>query len=231
MDKYYDLHIHSCLSPCADDDMTPANICAMAKLAGLEIVALTDHNSCGNVRVFCDRADKQGLIGVPGMELTAREEIHVVCLFPDCDNAERFSDYVSARLPDIANKPRIFGNQFFIGDGDEPRGEEPRLLLNAADIGVYDVAALAAGYGGIAFPAHIDRDAFSLLTVLGMWDDGLGFTLAECRGELRSPALPADTPVLTNSDAHRLDAIPDARRTLPVAAPTAKAVIDALKAL
>ena len=225
MDKYYDLHIHSCLSPCAEDDMTPGNICGMARLAGLDIVALTDHNSCGNVRVFCERAREQGLIGVPGMELTAREEIHVVCLFPDCDGAERFSDVVSARLPDIENNPRIFGKQLFIGDDDEPRGEEPRLLLNAADVGIYDVAALAAGYGGIAFPAHIDRDAFSLLTVLGMWDENLGFTLTERAAE----GVP--TPYVVNSDAHRLGDIPDAQRKLSIAAPTAKAVIDALKAL
>ncbi|MCL1806435.1 MAG: PHP domain-containing protein [Oscillospiraceae bacterium] len=225
MDKFYDLHIHSCLSPCAEDDMTPGNICAMAALAGLEIAALTDHNSCGNVRPFIKRAEENGLIGVPGMELTTREEIHIVCLFPDCGAAERFSGYVSERLPDIPNRPDIFGRQLYIGNDDEPLREEPRLLLNAADIGVYEAAALIEGYGGIAYPAHIDRDAFSLLTVLGIWDDALGFSLTERTAEGLS------LPYIISSDAHRLEAIPDPSRKLKISAPTAQAVIDALKSL
>jgi PHP family Zn ribbon phosphoesterase len=225
MDKFYDLHIHSCLSPCADDDMTPGNICAMAALAGLEIVALTDHNACGNVRPFMNHAEKHGLIGVPGMELTAREEIHVVCLFPDCGAAELFSGYVSERLPDIPNRPDLFGRQVYIRNDDEPIGEEPRLLINAADIGVYEIAGLVEGYGGIAFPAHIDRDAFSLLAVLGMWDDALGFTLTERAAD------GVNLPYVISSDAHRLDAIPDPSRKLKIKAPTAQAVIDALRSL
>lgn len=230
MELFYDLHMHSCLSPCGEDDMTPANMCAMASLAGLQIVALTDHNTCGNVRVFCERAGENGIIGIPGMELTTREEIHVVCLFPDCDSAERFSAYVSDKLPDIANKSEIFGNQIIIGTDDEPCGTENRLLLNAADIGVYDVAALVREYGGISYPAHIDRDAFSLLAVLGLWDDGLGFTLAEHTRQADESKLPK-LPYVVSSDAHRLDAIPDAEKMLKIDAPTAQAVIDAIMTL
>jgi hypothetical protein len=225
MDKYYDLHLHSCLSPCAEDDMTPGNICAMAKLAGLEIVALTDHNTCGNVRVFINRAAENGLIGVPGMELTTREEIHTVCLFPDCERAEAFAAVVYSRLPDVKNRPETFGNQILIGDDDQPRGEEGRLLLNAAGIGVHDAAALAASYGGIAFPAHINRASYSVLSALGTWDDALGFTFTEGRAGGLS------LPCIINSDAHRLEDIPDAARKLKLSAPTAQAVIDALRNL
>ncbi|MDR1669096.1 MAG: PHP domain-containing protein [Oscillospiraceae bacterium] len=223
MNVFYDLHLHSCLSPCADDDMTPGSICAMAKLAGLQAVALTDHNTCGNVRAFCAQAEAQGLIGVPGMELTTREEIHVVCLFPACGEAEDFSRYVYQRLPDIPNKPHIFGSQILIGEDDSPVGGEPRLLFGATEIGVYETAALAARFGGFAFPAHIDRGAFSLLAVLGLWDPALGFTLTERAG---SPL-----PYIVNSDAHHLGGIPDAERVLKITAPTAQGVIDALKAL
>ena len=45
MKLYYDLHLHSCLSPCGSDDMTPADLAAMCALAGLDVVALTDHNT------------------------------------------------------------------------------------------------------------------------------------------------------------------------------------------
>ncbi len=225
MNVFYDLHLHSCLSPCADDDMTPGNICGMAKLAGLQAIALTDHNTCGNVRVFCRQAEAQGLIGVPGMELTTREEIHAVCLFPGCDAAEAFSAYVYERLPDIPNDTHIFGRQILIGEDDMPIGEEPRLLFGAADIGIYDTAALAESFGGVAFPAHIDRGAFSLLAVLGMWDPSLGFTFTERAG------LGVPLPYILNSDAHRLGNIPDAARRLKITSPSAQAVIDALKSL
>ena len=91
---YYDFHIHSCLSPCADNDMTPGNIAGMAALAGLQIVALTDHNSCRNCPAFFAAAKKYGIIPIAGMELTTAEDIHVVCLFERLDDALRFNDEV-----------------------------------------------------------------------------------------------------------------------------------------
>ena len=246
---YYDLHIHSCLSPCGDEDMTPGNICGMARLCGLGIVALTDHNTARNTRVFCERAAEMGLIGIPGMELTTREEAHVVCLFPDPGRAERFSAYVEGRLPGKANLPEIFGPQILIGDNDEPCGESPFLLTNAADIGIYDTAALVGRYGGFCFPAHIDRESLSLLSSLGMWDDGMGFGLCEYsrppegthpidaayKGNLPSAARPlgaaAPIPYLADSDAHRLADIMDGRFQLSVPEPTAAAVLDTLRRL
>ena len=82
---FYDLHIHSCLSPCADDDMTPANIAGMAALPGLNLVALTDHNSCKNCPAFFAHAKRYGIVPVAGMELTTAEDIHVICLFSDLE--------------------------------------------------------------------------------------------------------------------------------------------------
>ena len=87
---YYDLHIHSCLSPCADNDMTPANIAGTATLAGIQIMALTDHNSVKNCPAFFKACKKYGVIPVPGMELTTAEDIHVVCLFDELDSAMAF---------------------------------------------------------------------------------------------------------------------------------------------
>ncbi|MDR1691825.1 MAG: PHP domain-containing protein [Oscillospiraceae bacterium] len=223
MNVFYDLHLHSCLSPCADDDMTPGNLCGMAKLAGLQAIALTDHNTCGNVRVFCSYAKRLGLVGVPGMELTTREEIHVVCLFPSCEDAERFGDYAYGKLPDIPNNTEVFGNQILTGIEDEPRGVEPRLLFGAADIGIYEVAPLVQAYNGVAFPAHIDRGAFSLLAILGLYDPSLGFSFTERPG--------VGLPHIENSDAHWLGGIPDAANCLNIPALTAQGVIDGLKAL
>ena len=93
----FDLHMHSCLSPCGGDDNTPANLAGMCALAGLQVVALTDHNTSGNCAAFCSAAKAYGLLALPGMELTTREEAHVVCLFPDIDKALAFSQYVRSK--------------------------------------------------------------------------------------------------------------------------------------
>ena len=108
-DYFYDLHLHSCLSPCGGDDTTPADLAGMCALAGYQIVALTDHNTVGNCAAFCKAAEHYGLLALPGMELTTAEEVHVVCLFPDLDSAHAFGEYVRAHLPAVPNRPDFFG--------------------------------------------------------------------------------------------------------------------------
>ena len=207
---YYDLHIHSCLSPCADPDMTPNNIVNMAKLKELDVIALTDHNTCANCRAAVLAGRRAGILVIPGMELCTAEDIHVVCLFDTLDGAEGFSAEVYARLPDIGNRPDIYGEQTVMDEEDTITGIEPRLLLNAAAIGIYDVPALAARYGGSAFPAHIDRQGNGILGVLGSLPADIGFKSAElstgCDRErfLREHADVAGLKLLRNSDAHAL---------------------------
>ncbi len=230
MRLFYDLHLHSCLSPCGDEESTPGNIAGMLKLAGAEIAALTDHNSCGNCRPFLRRAEDYGLIALPGMELTTSEEVHVICLFEGIDEAEEFSRLVRESLPPIPNNPGIFGEQVLCGMDDEPAGFEDRLLISATGIGIYDVSRLVRTYGGVAFPAHVDRPSFSLLANLGMWDDAMGFGFYEKTAKADPTALP-DRPFVINSDAHRLEDIPDAANTLEVSGRSARAVLEALREL
>ena len=128
MKYYYDLHLHSCLSPCGSEDMTPANLAAMCALAGLDIVALTDHNTCGNCAAFCRAAEERGLLALAGMELCTREEIHVVCLFPTPHHGEEFEAYVSRRLPPLSNHPAVFGHQIYMDAGDLVLGEDLSLI-------------------------------------------------------------------------------------------------------
>ena len=97
---YYDLHIHSCLSPCGDNDNTPNNIAGMATLCGLNIVALTDHNSCKNCPAFFAAAKKYGIIPIAGMELTTSEDIHIVCLFENC-----FSHFGACLIAQLVKNP------------------------------------------------------------------------------------------------------------------------------
>lgn len=232
MHFYYDLHLHSCLSPCGSDEMTPANLAAMCALAGLQIVALTDHNTCGNCASFCRAAQLHGLTVLSGMELCTQEEIHVVCLFPDPEQAEGFSREIARHLPPIRNDPTRFGRQLRMDDEDGVLGEESAFLAGSTDIPLAQVPKLVSAWGGAAFPSHIDRPSFSLLGVLGLWDPDLGFTAAElshhCPPELaRRPDL-AGLQLLTNSDAHYLDQVWGAEYTLDLPECSPQAVIQEL---
>lgn len=229
----FDFHLHSCLSPCGDDDMTPANIAAMCALAGYAVVALTDHNTTGNCAAFCRAAEDHGLLALPGMELTVAEEAHIVCLFPDLDSAAAFGELVRRRLPPIQNRPEFFGRQLLMDSRDAVLGEETALLAGTTSIRAAEVLPLMREYGGVAYPAHIDRDSFSLLSNLGLWDPSLGFTLAElslrCPPELRRRPDLAGVRFLTGCDAHYLHQIPDPSQALELPSKTVKSVLSSLK--
>lgn len=176
---YYDLHIHSCLSPCADDDNTPANIVGMATLSGLNIIALTDHNTTKNCPAFFAAAKAFGLIAVAGMELTTSEDIHVICLFEKLEDAMRFGEEIEKHRIPIKNRPDIFGRQLIVDEEDNIIGEEENLLSNATDISVDYAPELAERFGGICYPAHIDREANGIVAVLGTIQENPRFTSVE----------------------------------------------------
>ncbi|MCI5801645.1 MAG: PHP domain-containing protein [Oscillospiraceae bacterium] len=209
--KYrYDLHLHSALSPCGDGDMTPNNILNMAVLNGLQAAALTDHNSCKNCPAFLEAARDKPLLALPGMELTTSEEVHVVCLFPALGPAMAFDAYVHDRLPPIENRPDIFGRQIILNALDEETGEEPLLLLNATSISIEEVHSLVAGFGGVAFPAHVDKSSTSVLSNLGYFAPEWGFSLCEVADPSHLNQLRREHPllegmkILHDSDAHYL---------------------------
>ncbi len=207
---YYDFHIHSCLSPCADNDMTPNNIAGMAALAGLQIVALTDHNSCRNCPAFFAAAKKQGIIPVAGMELTTAEDIHVVCLFEKLEDALQFNDAVDALRIRFPNRTDIFGDQLLMDETDMVVGIEEDLLSNATQIPIDDVPSLVKQYHGICYPAHIDREANGVITTLGTFPDTPPFSLAELHDGAKEGSYRDRYPTLkgvrivVGSDAHYL---------------------------
>ncbi len=213
--------------------MTPANIAGMCALAGLDVVALTDHNSCGNSVAFAQAAHKRGLLAVPGMELCTREEVHVVCLFSTLEQALAFSAYVGSKLPPIPNKPHIFGAQIRMDSADTVLGEETLLLAGAADIGLYEIPKLMEEYGGLAFPAHIDRKSNSLLSQLGLWTSDLDFPLAEvtryCPSDLFERKDLQGLRHISASDAHDLTQIFDANQYMELPEKTIHAVLNWLK--
>ena len=230
----YDMHIHSCLSPCGDDDMTPGNIVGMASLLGLDAIALTDHNTSKNCPAFLKMAEQFSLIAIPGMELTTAEEAHVLCLFGEPENAEAFEAIVRPRRMAVRNRPEVFGRQLFLNAEDEIVGEEENLLILATSIRADEVQALCRRCGGVAIPAHIDKPSDSLLASLGRIDPELGFPICEVTPRCDRQALMREHPelagvrFLTDSDAHDLGPIGTNDQTLEFPEAEAAAAVRAL---
>ena len=230
---YYDFHIHSCLSPCGDAEMTPHDIVQMAAILGLDAIALTDHNACGNCPAAAEAAREVGITFLPGMELCTAEEAHIVCLFPTVEQALTFEAEVRPTLPPIPNRPDIFGEQVLCNAADEPIGTESILLTTASGISVDGVVELACRFGGTAFPAHIDRPSYSVTAALGTVP-AVGFAAIEITqsgdvAALREQYNEIDgKPLLCNSDAHQLENIHDATAYLELPENSPEAIIAAL---
>ena len=212
---YYDLHIHSCLSPCAEDDMTPANIAGMAALKGLTLLALTDHNSCRNCPAFFDACKAFGIVPVPGMELTTAEDIHMVVLFPSLEQAMAFDEEIHGRIIPVKNRPEIFGNQWIVDCDDNLLATEETLLINATDLDVDSALELVRRYGGAVYPAHIDRPSNGMIAVLGTVPADYGFTCVEFNDYGQREQILRDhgleqCKTLCSSDAHDLGRINEA---------------------
>ena len=207
---YYDLHIHSCLSPCADNDMTPNNIAGMAALKGLNILALTDHNSTKNCPAFFEACKRQGIIPIAGMELSSAEDIHLVCLFPELDDAMSFGEEIKRHLMPIKNRPEIFGDQLILDGEDEVIGEEELLLISATDLPVDEAITLAKQFGAHVHPAHIDRRSNGMIAILGDIPAEYGFRVFELRERENIKDLSTtveelcEDTALVCSDAHHL---------------------------
>ena len=208
--KYsYDLHVHSCLSPCADNDNTPNNIAGMAHLSGIKIVALTDHNSAKNCPAFFKAAERYGIVPIAGMELTTSEDIHVVCLFEKLDDAMRFDEFIGTKRVLIKNRTDIFGEQLILDENDEVIGSEEHLLPNATLISLDEAPEIVKNFGGICFPAHIDRDANGIVAILGTVPSSPDFRCVEIHdadkiSEYKEKYGLSDKLFIVSSDSHYL---------------------------
>lgn len=179
MVTFADLHIHTALSPCGDRDMTPNNIVNMARLKGLGVIAVTDHNSCENVEACIEAASETDLTVIPGMELQTKEDIHVVCLFNSIEKAFVFQEHVYKHLPNLKNRPEIFGEQIIFDKNDNIIGYNEKMLLTSTEIS-FDMAYEAVrSLNGVFIPAHVDRDSFSVIYSLGFIPEYLDIKLLE----------------------------------------------------
>ena len=215
-----DLHIHSCLSPCASLDLSPREIVERAKSECLDIIAITDHNTAKNVQVVMRLGEKRGLKVIPGMEVQTREEIHLLALFPDWPSTAAWDEEVRQHLPDVRNEPEIFGDQPIVDEEGNILSFEERLLLNSIDLSLEDVKRRVEGHGGLAIPSHFDKGSFSLISQLGLIPEDMDLEALEM--SRKSPFREAGSlihvsphiPRIVSSDAHRLEDIGQARMVL-----------------
>jgi PHP family Zn ribbon phosphoesterase len=219
-----DLHVHTVLSPCAEVEMIPPLIVERALDAGLDLIAITDHNASANAGAVIDAARSTGLKVLPGMELQTREEVHLLCLFDSLEQLTTWQAEVDRALPNLRNRAETLGEQFVVNAaGDFVRREE-RLLLISADIALEDAVARVNALGGMAIPAHIDRPANGLIALLGFVPPQLNAVALEISPNISTDAARArfhlaDAAVIRSSDAHWLDAVGSAATEFEIEGP------------
>ena len=211
---YYDFHIHSALSPCGDEDMTPNNIVNMAKLCGMDAIAVSDHNSIKNAKAVIEAGKRIGLTVLPAMEVETEEGVHILTLYPDTDSAEEVAKEVYKALPDIKNRPESFGRQLIMDSEDNITGIEEKLLISPTSLSINSLFDMVKSAGGLFVPAHIDRHSYSILTALGFMPRDLDIKTVEVSKNttdltayLESRPELKKYRILRNSDAHYLDQI------------------------
>ncbi|MTI66711.1 MAG: PHP domain-containing protein [Firmicutes bacterium] len=205
----FDMHIHSALSPCGDNEMTPNNIVNMAFLKGLDIIAVTDHNKALNVEPVIELAREKDILVIPGIEVTTKEEVHVLCYFKTIKDLYKFENKVYKSLPDIKNNEKVFGEQLVLNSKDEIVRKVDKLLLNSSKYKLDEIKKIVLDNNGLLIPAHVDKKAYSLLGVLGFIPDNLGVKTIEisknCDFDILEKFIDKRKyNIIKNSDAHYL---------------------------
>lgn len=206
-----ELHVHTVLSPCAEVEMIPPLIVSQALERGINLIAITDHNASANVSAVLQAAHQTGLAVLSGMELETQEEVHLLCLFDTFAQLAAWQARVDRSLPPLENNPEYFGEQFVVDETGDFIRRENRLLITAATISFDDAVREVTSLGGMAIPAHVDRQAYGLIANLGFIPTTVNVEALEISRHLK----PADAlarfpqlhgyPLLQGGDAHRLD--------------------------
>jgi PHP family Zn ribbon phosphoesterase len=205
-----DLHIHTCLSPCGELEMSPKGIAEQAKIKEIDILGICDHNSSENVPALIKAAQKYEIVVLPGMEVTSQEEVHILALFDELESALELQEIIYAHLHG-ENDEKAFGMQVVVNEDDEVLGFNNKLLIGASTLPVEDVVKTIHSLNGLAIASHIDREGFSLIGQLGFIPQGLALDALEI-----SPAISFKDamkkfdppyPLTCSSDAHFIEDI------------------------
>jgi hypothetical protein len=214
MKKYRaELHVHTVLSPCAEVEMIPPLIIQTAIDCGINLIAITDHNTTANIPAVMAAAVNTDVSVLPGVELQTREDVHLLCIFDKPRLAFAFQKIIDPLLPSVKNDPDHFGEQFVVDSTGEYLRTESRLLLTSVNISLDKAVLEVHKLGGLAIPAHVDRKAFGLLTMLGFFPPDIAFDAVEISRFTTPENITlqhtdiANYPLIQSGDAHRLDEI------------------------
>ncbi|MCX7847805.1 MAG: PHP domain-containing protein [bacterium] len=220
-----DVQLHSCLSPCGSLESSPGRIVQAARACGLDIIALTDHNTAANCPALATVVKRVGgLVAFYGVEVTTVEEIHVICLFGDVATAVSFGEFVRTYLPRLQNDPERFGDQPVVDAEEQIIYLDDAFLAGATSLSLDRVVGEAHARSGVVIASHIDRPINSLFSQLGVWP--LGVQLDACDLSPRAKAsawrgqVPPGIPFIRSSDAHFLAEIGRQFTTLVLREPT-----------
>jgi len=200
-----DLHLHTCLSPCADDQMQATAIVQQAKKMDLDMIGICDHNSAENVAAVVKAGAREGLPVIAGMEITTTEEVHILGLFNTEQGLMNMQDVIYQNLPS-GDYGQAYGPQTVVDEWDNVVGANSRLLLGATALTVEEVVDAIHDRSGVAIASHIDRERFGLIGQLGFIPEGLRLDALEV-SSLSSVKQEYDYPIVTFSDAHFLEDI------------------------
>lgn len=207
-----DLHVHTCLSPCGDLQMSPQKIIAQSQRQGVQILAICDHNSAENIPAVLKAAASSGIVVLPGLEICTSEEVHILSIFDNVRSATEMQELVYGCLHGI-NQPEVFGLQVVANELDEVVGFQDKLLIGATDLTVGQVVVETHRLGGLAIASHIDRESYSVMSQLGFIPEDVKFDALELtrfttdqEARIRF-ALPPSCVFVRNSDAHVLEDI------------------------
>ena len=221
-----DLHIHTCLSPCADLTMSPRRIVNRAMKKKLDIIGICDHNSAENVQATVNAACKNDLTVLPGMEITSIEEVHVLALFDETEQVLNLQETIYANLIPGENKKELFGEQIVANEFDEVEGYNNKLLIGATTLNLAEIVKTIHTYGGLAIASHIDRESYSIIGQLGFIPEDLNIDALEISPRTTSAQINARIPnilkypLITSSDAHFLEDIGKATTSFLLAQPS-----------
>lgn len=228
-----DLHLHTCLSSCANEEMIPLAIVNRAKKKGLNVIGICDHNSIRNIMAVRRAGWQEGLAVIGGVEVTTTEEVHILALFDQHSNLDRMQQLIDQNLRG-ENNPELFGEQHVCDENGFVVGHEMNLLIGATDLSVEDVVKNIQDLGGLAIASHVDRERFSLISQLGFVPEELQIDALEI-SPLHSVSQAADQlpqirvyPLVSFSDAHRLEEIASSFTTFTGVSPCVRELSKAL---
>ena len=229
-----DLHIHTCLLPCGELTMSPRAVVRRAGEEGLDLIAVTDHNTTENAAAAIEAAAGTGLAVLPGIEMTTAEEVHILGLFEAGAALGPFQAEVYRNLPDLASKMKFVDDQVVVDAADYVTGFCPHCLFGATLFSVQAAVELIHGHGGLAIACHVDRESFSIISQLGFIPPGLRLDAVEVSPRLSPDEARAafgpfdDLPVVRFSDAHRPEEIGTAATEFLVEGPELEEIRRAL---